>query len=718
MRELPHNIATAIEAASIPPLPQVLVRLIQEMDDERASIAGLATIVSQDAGLCARILTAVNSAALHRARPVSDIQSAMTALGTRLVRSMATCLAVKRLFDKDATGLSADLAGFWHHSLLVAETTRALAVATGYPHPDEAYLAGLLHDVGELLLLTAFGEQYAWLLAQTRDETDLPALEQASLGTHHAEAGAWLADQWQLDSALADGILFHHATAVQIATATMLPRLVWFADAMARNPGDIASLGTLAAALFDTGGKVDVEGISVRCAGQVAVIARALGVEAPPMDGTPVRTVPNVVALPPPADGGNADRFLEATIRDIAVMHPLQQDLFGLESDAELLLSLRESARILFDLPRMGFLLLERGSGMLTGKSIGGQAAIFRQTAIAHGIDAGLTTRAMANRTVCSSFDEDGNPPDSLLDRQLARALSTDGVLTLAMTGKRRMIGVMVFGLGKAQHARLKRRMPWLLNFGRIGGVSLEAWQDAMAYRKQAEDEASAAFRQRARRIVHEAGNPLGIIRSYLRILDGKLPGNSDVRQEIDVLREEIDRVAAIVQRMSELPVASGRGGPCRATTVVRELLALYGAPLFGERGIVVSTQFADDTEKVACDADSLKQMLVNLWKNAAEAMPAGGQFDIEITGGVVQNGRRHVGIRMQDTGAGMSEAAIRRLQFPDESHTETERGHGLSIVGGLAARAGGKITCRSRAGAGTTLTLLLPCVAGSKETE
>ncbi|BAL25088.1 HDOD domain-containing protein [Azoarcus sp. KH32C] len=719
MRELPQSVAVAIESASVPALPQVLVRLIQQVDDEGSTMDQLAAVIAQDPGLCARILAAANSAAFQRSTAPHDIKSCVQVLGTRLVRAMATCLAVKRLFEKEPGSLNAELTGFWQHSLLVAETAQALASATGYARPDEAYLAGLLHDVGQLLLLSSHGEQYAWLLSQSSDEPTLLSLEQARLGVQHIEAGAWLADQWQLESGLADAILFHHVAAEQIVTATQLPRLLWLADAVCRNPPDAASLSARCEALFGPSfgpdSPLDLEGIASQALDQVEVIARALGIEPPAAAlNTAPRTIPQVSIVPPAAVPSTADRALEERIRDIAVLHPLQQDLAELDSDAELLNSLRESARILFDLTHLGFLLIDPESGTLSGAVSAPQPTIFRETSLAVGTDAGLATRAIAKREVRCSFDEPLSSQASLLDHQLARAFGSEGILAVPMMGRRRMVGVMLFGLGREQHGRLKRRYPWLLNFGRIAGISLEAWQNTGAARRQAEDTASVAFQRQARRIVHEAGNPLGIIKSYLKILDMKLPAESGVRQELDILREEIDRVGSIMRRLSEVPAqAEVPSGGVRPVEVIRELLALYREPLFESRGISVLTDLGHATgETVACDADSLKQILLNLWKNAAEAMSAGDRFDIAIAEGVMQGGRRHVEIRLQDTGPGMPEAAIRNLSFPEQVAGDGDRGLGLSIVGRIAARVGCTITCRSGSGHGTTLSLLLPCEA------
>ena len=128
------------------------------VDDDCTTMAELASLVEQDPGLRTRVLTAANSSALRRGNPLRSIESCLLALGTRLVRSIATCLSVQSLFDERTATRVVDLSGFWTHSLLVAELSRSLAAATSYQQPDEAYLAGLLHDVGELILLSALGD--------------------------------------------------------------------------------------------------------------------------------------------------------------------------------------------------------------------------------------------------------------------------------------------------------------------------------------------------------------------------------------------------------------------------------------------------------------------------------------------------------------------------------------------------------------------------------
>lgn len=705
MNSLPEPILQAIESGRIPSPPQILLRLVHLADDEGASIADLASLVSQDPGLATRLLTVANSPALRRGSELRSLDNCLASLGTRLVRSIATCLSIQNLFDRQPGIAPADLAAFWGHSLMVAELSRKIAVAAACPHPEEAYLAGLLHDIGQLILLSALGEPYARILAEHGDEDALVAIELEQFGTHHGEVGTWLADRWQLDSSFADGILFHHADAAQIGTAALLPRVVWLAHAMTGKNGVTEQLAALFSGLCPS--PADPVVLCQEAEQQTRRIAQALNLPLPEK-GECFRLWQAISLSPPPPAEDEATNELSATIGGMALLQPLQQDLFALESDAEVLLSLKESARILFDLGRIAFIFPTADGRSLSGAGVGDQPAIFRQVEISLEAPHSLPAAAAMNRRIRSSFDGEGQAV-SLIDTQLARAFGSQGLLCIPLLSRQQLTGIMVCGFSQAQHQRLIRRLPWLLNFGRIAAIALESLREARTLRQHAEQEAAGHYSRQARRVIHEAGNPLGIIRSYLEILDRKLPEDVGVRQELEVLREEIDRVASIVGRMSELPDARQPDRQLDAGQLVDELLLLYGETLFQARGIRTETSRPESALPIDCDRDSLKQILLNLWKNASEALGSGQLLRISLTDGVVHDGRSYVQLRLDDTGPGMTEAAMRAIHRPLEAAGSATRGMGLSIVGTLAARQGIPITCRSQPGKGTSIALLIP---------
>lgn len=709
MRQLPEPIAQAIESGKVPSPPQVLLRLMQLADDNQSSMSELATLVGQDAGLAARVLTAANSPSLRRGTALNSLDTCLVALGTRLVRSIATCLSIQSLFNRSSGASTPDLSAFWGHSLVVAELARSMATTFDYPHPEEAYMAGLLHDIGELILLSALGAPYAELLGSSHDETLQTSLETERFGVNHGEIGTWLTDQWQLDSAFADGILFHHAAAEEIVTAAALPQFIWMAHALVANEEISEALAAHQNTLFGANCAEKLLELRNQAEQRALMLGEALNMQLPKkLSGLRVweklSSAPKAVV-----DIDDTESEIAAMLGGMALLQPLQQDLFALESDAEILLSLKESARILFDLNRVAFLFADPSDGKLSGKTIGGQPAIFRQVEFPPEEQRSLAAAAVVRQELCCTFEARFAGRNSLIDLQFARALGTNGLLCIPMMARRHVIGVMVCGLSAGQFERLTRRLPWLLNFGKIAAISLDALREAKSYREQAENEAASRFARQAHRVSHEAGNPLGIIKSYLKILDRKLPGNTEVRQELEILAEEIDRVAGIVSRMSEIPQEKPSGSELDIGDLIEELLMLYGAALFHSKGIKVETSLPNEPLKIICQRDTLKQILLNLWKNASEALTQGQQFKISLTDYVVHNGQDYVQIRMDDNGSGMSDAAMRSIHAPPDPTHAGRRGIGLSIVGQLASKQGIPVTCRSQAGKGTSIALLLP---------
>lgn len=703
MHRLPESVQESIDRGHIPSPPEILLRLMRTVEDEQATMGDLASIVEQDPGLASRILSVANSPALRRGRELKNLDTCLVALGTRLVHSLATCLSIQRLFDRNPNFDAADIADFWSHSLLVGELARGVAELAEYPHPDEVYLSGLLHDIGELILLSAIGEPYRRFLVNSAQNPQLLAEEVQLFGTTHADVGSWLIDHWGLDSVLADGTAFHHAPATQILTASALPQIVWIAQALSADMDDSAEFGVVV-----NGSSLKLERAALFAARERAIqqtrqIAGAMGIAI--ADEFPKRrTALAAPILPPPANAAEDD--MAALVGGMALLQPLQQDLFQLGSDTEVLVALRESARILFELPKVAILLANEKGDALTGEKVGAQPELFRQLSIPLAASRSLAAAAVMGRQVRTSFDQTESLP--LLDLQLARALSTEGLLCIPMLARSRVIGVMVCGLSEKQYGRLQRRIPWLANFGKIAAISLDAVLEASRHRQQVEEELTHQFTRHARQIVHEAGNPLGIIKSYLKILERKLPEDG-VRQELTVLTEEIDRVANIVGHMTHALKGSAESTSLDLVAVLNDFLLLYADTLFNAKGIRIETVLPQVEMPVRINRDNLKQIVLNLWKNASEALVAGKYIKISVSDNIIHDGASYVQLRVDDNGPGMPEETIQSIYRPKPITDTAQRGIGLSVVGSLAKKEGVLITCRSQIGTGTSIALLIP---------
>lgn len=705
MHRLPESVQESIDRGHIPSPPEILLRLMRTVDDEQATMGDLTSIVEQDPGLASRILSVANSPALRRGRELKNLETCLVALGTRLVHSLATCLSIQRLFDRNPNLGASDVADFWSHSLLVGELARGVAELAEYPHPDEAYLSGLLHDIGELILLSAIGEPYRRFLVNSTEIPRLQGEEVQLFGTTHAEVGSWLIDHWGLDSVLADGTAFHHAAAAQILTATALPQIVWIAQALSAGMDDSPEFGVVV-----NGSSLKLERSALFAARERAIqrtrqIADALGISV--AEEFPKR---RAAVQPPPQQApvavNAAEEDMAALVGGMALLQPLQQDLFQLGSDTEVLLALRESARILFELPKVAILLANDTGDALSGEKVGAQPELFRQLSIPLQASRSLAAAAVIGRQVRTTFDQTESLP--LLDLQLARALSAEGLLCIPMLARNRVIGAMVCGLSEKQYGRLQRRIPWLANFGKIAAISLDAVLEASRHRQQVEEELTHQFTRHARQIVHEAGNPLGIIKSYLKILERKLPEDG-VRQELTVLTEEIDRVANIVGHMTHALKGSAETRSIDLVGVLNDFLLLYADTLFNAKGIRIETVLPQAELPVRINRDNLKQIVLNLWKNASEALVAGKYIKISVSDNIIHDGANYVQLRVDDNGPGMPEEIIQSIYRPKPIADTAQRGIGLSVVGSLAKKEGVLITCRSQIGVGTSIALLIP---------
>ncbi len=709
MHRIPAPVLKAIEALDLPAMPQVLLRFHEEAGNDGVSMDALAQLVMSDPTLSARILAVANSAAFHRGGEMRSIKQSLIVLGTRMVRTIAACMVVQSVFGRLPGARARDLTGFWRHSLLVAEFSRGLAGENGRIDAEEAYLSGLLHDVGQLMLLGGLGERYASLLGRSGIEARLVGLEQPELETDHCAVAAWLVDQWNLPSLMADAIRYHHREADRIASADQLSRILWAAHA---------------GSLVDDAGKAD-DPLVVSAAGLVGIdqarfaqmrveagqrvdtLAEAMGIGAAPTTETLPRARADVRIEAAAVDA--AESALQNTVSVMAALQPLQQNLFAMETDLELLMAVRESVRILFGVNRLAF-LLAHGNRLLSGHGIGGQPTVLQRIEIALQAGTSLIADAALSGQAKSSFEtESGSAALSLIDEQVARALGSEGLLCVPMVTGAGLVGVMVCGLTWTQDARLRRRLNWVRSFAALTASSLQAWRRVRERDEQIEAEVAGRFRLQGRKVAHEAANPLGIIKNYLRIFDRKLPEASPLSEELSVLHEEIDRVSKIVRQLSDAAPALP-AGQLDVNGLIEGMRVLYGESLFGAAGITLTLELAPQAALVVGDRDSVKQVLFNLWKNAAEAASSGSRVTTTTAVHVDAAGRRTIEIRVIDNGPGLPTDVMRSLYKPlDSGRRPGHAGLGLSIVGSLIDRLGGRIACHSLPGQGTTFVIQLP---------
>jgi HD-like signal output (HDOD) protein len=200
------------ELDRIPTIPALLMPLLKCLGQpvEEVDVKGIVDLISHDKSLSAQCLQMANSPLFGMRTHVDTVRSAVMAVGIRRVREMATtsCL-VRTLGAANGNGLRPD--HLWKHSLGCALASRQLATKISFPDPEQAYLGGLLHDVGLIVELTLFPKEFesaVHLAAQ--DGCLLNEAERKILGTDHCVIGGLLADKWSLPPEIRAVIRYHH----------------------------------------------------------------------------------------------------------------------------------------------------------------------------------------------------------------------------------------------------------------------------------------------------------------------------------------------------------------------------------------------------------------------------------------------------------------------------------------------------------------------------
>ena len=203
------SLVELMESANLPTIPAVAVQIIGLVQREDLDIDLLADTIMRDPSLSARVLKTANSGFYGRPRSVTRIRDAVMVLGLRSVKTLALGFSLVGAMRHSEKGEKKgfDHRDIWQRSLLAAAGARTVAGRAGFACSDEAFLGGLLHLIGVVALERTLGDQYHWYWeAAEGDLTRLRAIEREALGFDHAEAGATLAEKWNLPEALVTAI--------------------------------------------------------------------------------------------------------------------------------------------------------------------------------------------------------------------------------------------------------------------------------------------------------------------------------------------------------------------------------------------------------------------------------------------------------------------------------------------------------------------------------
>ena len=712
-------------------MPHVLIKLLELCQDgspgqggdvsrdEDAGLDDFVDLIVKDAAVTMKILGAANYSAQPHHAHKPGLRQSLLELGIDAVKALLIGEAVSQVFGDFTNSHHSDLRGFWRHSYTAALAARKIAVMTDYPHLEEAYLAGLLHDVGRLSLLSAAPREYSTLLSHV-DDAGLCMAEKQTFDMTHSEAGAWLLGQFSLDSFLADSVLYHHQPVEQLVAAHPLIRIAMLADLIASHG---ASEPALASAQLLFG--LDAEALLTICNDTEAHVKETAAFLKIDLSGTE-----QAMAVPYPSkrasSDDNARDQLVREVQSVILASEVRRSFSGADSEQGVMLAVTKSAKLQFGFDDVLFLMRDfEDDPSLRGVAL----ESFRQSFSEFSIPlrgGGMVSDSVAQRQIV--FMEAESSALSLAEEQLFRLLRAEYLICLPLFAGQHGLGVIIASVPAYRFAELRTRSSALRTFSSQSAAAIDE------VRVQATESVRLAekYRQASRWVVHEASNPLSIIKNYLAVLDAKVARKESVQAEVAILSQEIDRVSQILRGLADIQlgstdaqiessvkresVLSGKppGTLLGIKQVVSEVVRFLQVTGFVPPSIHLEAQLQSDIDEIKVDSNALKQILINLIKNAVEAIQEKGEVVVAIPGYINRDGRLYCALTVHDNGPGIVPPIMAKLFAPMHSDKSGDHaGLGLSIVHGLVQSMAGIIMCRSD-GNGTTFELLLPVDAGA----
>lgn len=691
-------------------IPHILLKLIEACNNPQSTIEEISNIINKDSSLCVKVMRMVNSASCGLPTRLTSVQQALALLGMDAIKNIAVSASVSQVFGAAKGNGVSNLKVFWRHCVLCATLAKLIASKTSYAHSEEAFLSGLLHDIGKMVLSLNFSKEYGEILQSSNSKPDVLLAGERRLGATHCKVGAWMIRRWNLESFMADAVLYHHEPVHRILDALPLVQIVFVANVLGTDTLEEDAKFETAREVFGFNAP-DAEELISQAEQEVEHIAKSLGMD--------IVEPPELLQTALSDADCQVERDLVREVRDFSLLQGTLQNLLHACGQESILNAVRQGFQVLFDVNNVLFLLHDPEKDALVGRGRldPRRDTLAKEVIIPLRTQNCLPIRCLGQGTPLDSFDHANREDLSIMDNQIMRLVGNDGIVCLPMVAHKQSVGVIVLGAEQADISRLREQSALLTMLASQSALAVQADNVKQTQLRLVQSEGLAAASAMAKKIVHEVNNPLSIIKNYIRILGLKMSAENPTQNDLKIIDEELDRVALMVGELSDFSQPKVmQMEPVDVTALLSDLVKITWESLMLDAKIRFRLQLEPSLPTIFSAKNSLKQVLINLLRNAAEAMPGGGTIYLStrlISNEGEQEMRKDLGqvqITIRDEGPGIPESIKPRLFEPFVStKTEGHAGLGLSIAYSIVKQLQGTITCESGEKTGTTFKIVLP---------
>jgi len=691
----------------LPQLPQVMLKLVKACGNNKATIEELTDIISTDPSLTSKLLQIIGSPYVNLPKNVNNIKTAVVYLGQDTIRNIAISSSAMHFFSLSKKLPEFDIKRFWFHSYKCGVIARKIAREINFPDPDEFFLGGLLHDIGRLILMQTFPKEYKGILQTAVCEKDMINGEMNLFGTDAPQISAMLFSHWNLNSLASDSVLFINEPVDKIKDEASYIKTVYMANILS-GPDPLEAIPQLLS-LTDIPENRVIQ-IAVEAEDEVLSMAKSLGIR---IKASSDKETEQGIAL---------------EMKDLSLFYGTLQNLLNAKDILSVLDIVQKGLKIVFNVPRVFFFLLDGEKKMLTGDCSREDKnyKIVRRISLPMANRASILVKSLKNGTIQTLFQSSGSVESAISDTRIIRLLETKGMYMIPIASRGMGMGVMVLGVDKDLSINLSRNRGLLKLFSMQTGMCLQNIGFHREYARDINEKKMEAYATLTDKVIHEINNPIAIIKSYLETLSLRLPDKHPAQEELSVVGEEISRVSVLLEGLSSFSKPKiGGFEAIDINQLCTGILDVLKKSILLPRQIQAGIRIDPGIPNIKTDGNGLKQVIINLVKNAAEAMENGGKIDIQtrlLPGSdkiLIDEKKRLPGsieIRIQDNGPGIQPGIMEKLFEPyNSSKNGKNSGLGLAIVHSIVKELNGKVTCESKPGRGTCFSVFLPITSRNK---
>ncbi len=727
---------------ALPPLAPIAARILALTEDSRSNARQIIELISADPALTARVLSILGRAEHGMKTKALSIENAVVLLGFSTIRQITLALKVMEVFGpasnetREEGGF--DRAEFWKHCLCVACAARE--IATALPRcgsPDEAFVHGLLHDIGKIALDTAMPKAFHRIAREANEHrADIADMERRMLGVDHAVIGRRLAEKWGLPRALTECIWLHHqhpeGLPDSIASGLHV-QVVQLADTIAReqrigysgNHRFMISSRILATKLGLT--EKQRQAIVTSLVDEIERRAAWIG-----SDSLNTREV-YLRALQQSTEELTATNT-ELSLRNACLVR--QSVYFNALESLSRNIAPRASVR---DVCAVGAAVLREVLGVerVHVHVVSADGQWTEWGTVDGAMESGIEERdsesvdASADVSACLAMARAGvwlTPPSGSFAKtaERLRLSSTTPAWLFPIVWQQRWIGAAIFQASAECVARQRGESKEMEALSGAIGLAIAQAQSHSAAAKLGDELAEVNRRlgtvesellaaknletvvHLAAGAAHELNNPLAVIAGRAQMLL-RSENRPDVRESLEIIARQARSCSTIVTEMMEFARSAE---PTPAPLSLRKILAVVATELSAD-GLLANGQLdlasVSDSVSVWFDEAHLRGILLEILRNGIEASdPSARRLSVKTMSDSTEDG---VVVQVIDNGRGMTADVLDRAMEPFFSDRPAGRGRGLGLarVRRWLHQGGGRIRLDSEPGKGTIVELRLP---------